>query len=209
MIRAIIFDMDGVLVDAKTWHYDALNLALRDFGYHISAQEHELDYDGLPTAVKLHKLSDKRGLPKNTHTEINTLKQKYTLQIFKERVVPQRHIEETLSRLVKEGYRLGIASNSIRDTVLAFLEASQYGPYFSVVLSNTDVREPKPSPEIYQKACNLIGESNEACLVIEDNHNGILAATRAGTHVMPVTSSADIVYDKIKNTIDRINHGNL
>lgn len=209
MINAVIFDMDGVLVDAKVWHYDALNMALRDFGYHISEEEHKLEYDGLPTSVKLTKLSMEKGLSEALHGQINALKQLYTIEIFKERVVPQAHIIEALSALKNDGYKLGIASNSIRDTVLTFLDYSSYRSYFSVILSNTDVSAPKPDPEIYQAACRLLNEERTACLVVEDNHNGILAATRAGTHVMQVSSSADIIYRKIKDTINRIDHGNL
>ncbi|HCF3308648.1 TPA: HAD hydrolase-like protein, partial [Pseudomonas aeruginosa] len=53
MIKAVIFDMDGVLIEAKDWHYDALNKALNLFGYNISRHDHLTSYDGLPTSRKL------------------------------------------------------------------------------------------------------------------------------------------------------------
>lgn len=60
MIKAVLFDMDGVLIDAREWHYDALNRALSLFGYTITRQEHENYYDGLPTHVKLKKLTEEK-----------------------------------------------------------------------------------------------------------------------------------------------------
>ncbi|WP_185022353.1 HAD hydrolase-like protein, partial [Pseudomonas fluorescens] len=61
MIKAVIFDMDGVLIEAKDWHYDALNKALNLFGYNISRHDHLTSYDGLPTAHKLEMLSVEHG----------------------------------------------------------------------------------------------------------------------------------------------------
>ena len=77
-IKAIIFDMDGVLIDAKDWHYEALNKALKLFGMEISKHDHLVTYDGLPTNIKLKMISDERGLPTSLHNFINEMKQSYT-----------------------------------------------------------------------------------------------------------------------------------
>lgn len=78
MIKAIIFDMDGVLIDAKDWHYEALNRALRLFGCEISRYDHLATFDGLPTKEKLNLLSKERHLPEKLHSFINEMKQRYT-----------------------------------------------------------------------------------------------------------------------------------
>ena len=70
-IQAIIFDMDGVLIDARDWHYEALNRALKIFGFEISRQDHLEHFDGLPTKAKLNLLSQDRGLPLRLHSFIN------------------------------------------------------------------------------------------------------------------------------------------
>lgn len=80
-IKAIIFDMDGVLIEAKDWHYEALNRALKLFGMEITRYEHLTTFDGLPTKDKLKMLSLERGLPKSLHSFINELKQQYTMEI--------------------------------------------------------------------------------------------------------------------------------
>ena len=78
MIKAILFDMDGVLVDAKDWHYHTLNIALEKYNHFISIEDHITRFDGLPTAVKLEILSEEIGLDPSSHKEINDLKQKHT-----------------------------------------------------------------------------------------------------------------------------------
>lgn len=81
MIKAVLFDMDGVLIDAKDWHYDALNRALSLFGMPIERDAHLSTYDGLPTKRKLEILSKTRRLPKRLHPFINSLKQDFTAEI--------------------------------------------------------------------------------------------------------------------------------
>jgi beta-phosphoglucomutase len=80
MISTVIFDMDGVLIDAREWHYEALNKALRLLGYEITRYEHLSTFDGLPTRKKLQMLTVERGLPAELHTFLNGLKQQYTME---------------------------------------------------------------------------------------------------------------------------------
>ena len=117
MIRAIIFDMDGVLIDAREWHYEALNSALRLFGYEIGRDEHLATFDGLPTRRKLTMLSEERGLPRRLHALINELKQAYTMDLVSLRCRPVFHHRYALAKLKAAGYRLAVASNSVRSSV--------------------------------------------------------------------------------------------
>jgi beta-phosphoglucomutase len=191
-IRAIIFDMDGVLIDAKEWHYEALNRALELFGYTIHREEHLGRYNGLPTAKKLEMLSIDRQLPRSLHRFINTMKQKYTLELVEALCRPRFHHEYALSRLKREGYILGLASNSIRDTCERMMDLSGLGRHLNFMLSNQDVTRPKPDPEIYLAA------------VVEDNQHGIEAAQRAGANVLEVQTVEDVNYDNIRRFINQI-----
>jgi phosphoglycolate phosphatase-like HAD superfamily hydrolase len=123
-IKAVVFDMDGVLIDAKEWHYEALNKALALFGFAISRQEHLSTYDGLPTRKKLEMLSVEKDLPAGLHEFINHMKQIYTLQIANMKCSPQFIHEYALSRLKADGYRLGVASNSVKDSVELMMKKS-------------------------------------------------------------------------------------
>lgn len=200
-IKAVVFDMDGVLIEAKDWHYDALNKALSLFGYEISRYDHLVTYDGLPTSKKLEMLSMEKGLPRGLHGFINDLKQKYTVDLVHSLCSPRFFHEYALSRLSSEGYRLAVASNSIRSTVQLMMEKSDLLSYLDFFLSNQDVAEAKPSPEIYLAAIERLKVRPDEILVVEDNYNGIQAATAAGANVMKVETVYDVNYENIMKHI--------
>ena len=185
-IRAIAFDMDGVLIDAKEWHYESLNRALALFGYEISRFDHLTTFDGLPTLRKLEMLTLDRGLPRGLHRLLNELKQLYTTEITHLRCRPTFAHEYALSKLKGMGYKLAVASNSVRATVELMMDKSGLRPYLEVLLSNQDVTRPKPDPEMYLTAAARLGVRPDECLVVEDNPNGIKAAEAAGCPVLAV-----------------------
>ena len=200
-IKAVVFDMDGVLIEAKDWHYEALNRALRLFGYEISRYDHLVTYDGLPTSKKLEMLTLEKGLPRGLHKFINDMKQQYTVDLVNLHCSPLFPHEYALSRLKAEGYRLAVASNSIRSTVQLMMDKSSLLPYLDFFLSNQDVTKPKPDPEMYTTAIGRLGLKPEEVLVVEDNRNGIEAATRAGACVMKVETVYDVNYENIVHHI--------
>lgn len=200
-IKAIVFDMDGVLIEAKDWHYEALNRALRLFGYEISRYDHLVTYDGLPTSKKLEMLTREKGLPRGLHQFINDMKQQYTVDIVNAQCAPLFTHEYALSRLKAEGYRLAVASNSIRSTIQLMMARSNLLEYLEFFLSNQDVKKAKPDPEMYTTAIQRLGLSPREVMVVEDNHNGIQAAMAAGAHVMKVETVYDVNYENIVNHI--------
>lgn len=201
-IKAIVFDMDGVLIEAKEWHYEALNKALRLFGYEISRYDHLVTYDGLPTSKKLEMLSMEKGLPIGLHKFINAMKQNYTVDMVHAQCAPRFFHEYALSRLKSEGYHLAVASNSIRNTVELMMEKSNLITYLDFFLSNQDVTKAKPDPEIYTTAIKRLGLNPTEVMVVEDNHNGIQAATAAGANVMKVETVYDVNYENIVRHIN-------
>lgn len=201
MIKAVIFDMDGVLIDAETWHYDALNKALALFGFEISRYEHMTTFNGLPTSKKLDMLSVTSGLPKGLHGIINKLKQQYTMDIVQAQCRPCFVHEYALSTLQARQYKLAVASNSIRTTVETMMQKARLTPYLDLMLSNEDVQHAKPSPEMYIKAMNLLQSTPQETLVLEDNENGIRAARASGAHVLEIRHVNDVNLDNILHAI--------
>jgi HAD superfamily hydrolase (TIGR01509 family) len=175
-IKAILFDMDGVLIEAKDWHYEALNQSLALFGYEINRYEHLTSYDGLPTKTKLKKLTLEKGLPESLHGFINEMKQHYTVTMIQQYCRPRFNHEYALSKLKAEGYNLAVGSNSIRMTVELMMEYAKLSHYFDFMLSNQDVKKSKPDPEMYLTAMNRLGLKPEECVIVEDNEHGIQAA---------------------------------
>lgn len=203
-IEAVLFDLDGVLIDATDWHYEALNRALHLFGFAITRYEHLLAYNGLPTRKKLEMLSVEKGLPVALHGVISALKQAYTRDEIVTKCRPTFDKELMISRLVREGLRLAVCSNSIRSTIELMLQQAGIREAFEFVVSNEDVSRSKPDPEIYQKAVELLGLRPETVVAIEDAPYGIEAARRAGLHVCEVASSADVDYARVRGFINRI-----
>ena len=193
--------MDGVLIEAKDWHYLALNRALALFGAEISRYDHVVTYDGLPTKKKLEMLSEERGLPLLLHDFINLLKQQYTTEIVYTHCKPRFQHEYLLSRLKQENYKLAVASNSIRETVRIMMQQSALLGYLDFFLSNQDVTKGKPDPEIYLKAIHLLGLSPKECLIVEDNEKGIKAAKASGAHLLEVADVEEVNYWNIMNRI--------
>lgn len=205
MIKAIIFDMDGVLIEAKNWHYEALNKALKLFGYEISRFEHLTMFDGLPTRSKLEILTIEKGLPQKLHGFINIMKQQYTEEFIHSFCKPVFVHEYALNRLKEEGYKMAVASNSIRYTVELMMKQSCLAKYLDFMLSNEEVKNAKPDPEIYVQAISRLGLDSSECLIIEDNENGIKAARASGANVLIVNEVEDVNYENITNFITKIN----
>ena len=203
-IKGIIFDMDGVLIDAKDWHYEALNQALELFGYKISRYDHLVTFDGLPTRKKLEMLSAEKGLPAGLHEFINKMKQKYTMEYVYMKCKPMFNHQYALSRLKSEGYKLALASNSVRITIDMMMEKADLAQYLDFTLSNQDVVKAKPDPEIYNKAIARLGFKPEECLILEDNQNGIEAALASGAHLLKIGTVHDVTYTNIRNRINEI-----
>lgn len=205
-IKAIIFDMDGVLIDARDWHYEALNNALRLFGVEISRYEHLVTFDGLPTRKKLEMLTLEGRLPAKLHSLINKLKQEYTMEMVYSKCKPVFQHQYALSRLRHEGYKIVVCSNSIRRTIDVMMERSKLADYLNFFLSNEDVTYSKPDPEIYIKAIERLNVLPQECLIVEDNENGVKAALASGAHLMRVISPNGVNYSNLKNRINEINN---
>ncbi len=203
-IKAVLFDMDGVLIDAKDWHYEALNQALSLFGFEISRYDHLMTYDGLPTKKKLEMLTLERGLPRALHNFINDMKQEFTFQLGYTKCKPTFNHQYALSHLKAGGYKMAVCSNSIRKTMDILLERAALAEYFDFYISNQDVNESKPNPEMYLVAMSRLGFKPEECLILEDNENGIRAAKASGAHLLIINDLNDVNFQNITNRISQI-----
>jgi hypothetical protein len=205
MIKLIIFDLDGVLVEAKTIHFDALNKALGP-DYAIEWNEHLSIYDGLKTNQKLDMLSDRKGLPKSQHKDVWNMKQRYTLEALSGLQVNES-LKTTMSSLVNDGYKLAVCSNSIRKTVLTVLAKLGIIEFMDLIISNEDVKNSKPHPEMYWKAISTMICLPEESLIVEDSPYGLLAASRSKSHILRVKAPSDVTYTNIMNKLLEIKSG--
>jgi beta-phosphoglucomutase len=200
-IKAIIFDMDGVLIDAKEWHYLALNKALSLFGSEISRYDHLVTFDGLPTKDKLEMISIEKNFPRGLHKFVNEMKQQYTMELIFSNCKPKFYHQYALSKLKIEGFQLAVCSNSIRNSIQVMMEKANLLCYLDFFLSNEDVKKSKPDPEMYTTAITKLGLLPTECLIIEDNENGLKAAYASGANVLKVENVQDVNYFNVKNKI--------
>jgi beta-phosphoglucomutase-like phosphatase (HAD superfamily)/dTDP-glucose pyrophosphorylase len=206
MVKLIIFDLDGVLVDAKNIHYEALNKALGG-DFEIKWDEHLSIYDGLKTNQKLEILTSKKGLPVERHKQIWEDKQFHTLNALKT-LEKSKVLIDCFEKLIYDGYKIACCSNSIRKTVLTVLAKLGIIEYFDLIISNEDVKNSKPHPEMYWKAISSMSVSPEETLIVEDSPHGLIAAHRSKSHVFRVSSPDDVTYENINNKIDELKMDN-
>lgn len=201
MKKLIVFDLDGVLVDAKIIHFDALNKALKEVGFkEISLHDHLSIYDGLKTQAKLQMLSKKEGLPIDLHDSVWRKKQENTLIAINSIPINTNLVE--LFKFIKSmQIKIACCSNSIRTTCYKMLTKIGIIEYFDLIVSNEDVKNSKPHPEMYWKAMSILGINPEDTLIIEDSPIGLKAAERSGAEICRVKNTADLTLKKIKSKL--------
>jgi len=198
MKKLVLFDLDGVIVDTKEIHYKALNEAISQVGpkYIITEAEHVARYDGLKTRTKLNMLSEEKGLPYTDHQHIYDEKQRLTIYHFSQ-IQTNERMREIFRTLREEGYMVGCCTNCIRRTALVALAKVGVIEYLDVIMTNDDVKNAKPHPEIYWKAMSMMNCLPEETLIVEDSPQGLLAATRSRADVVRVKYSSDVTLEKI------------
>lgn len=206
MIKFVIFDLDGVLVEAKEIHYEALNESLGE-KYMITWDEHLSRYDGLKTSQKLEMLTSDKGLPVELYDEVWMNKQKLTIDKLKN-LQQSKQLIECMNSLTNDGYKIAVCSNSIRKTVLTVLSKLGIIEYVDLIISNEDVKNSKPHPEMYWKAISIMSFLPEQTLIVEDSPYGLLAASRSKSHVLRVKSPTEVSYFNIIKKINEIKMGN-
>jgi len=200
--QAVLFDMDGVLVDARDWHYEALNYALSIFGYEISRDDHINEFNGLSTKKKLELLTSSKNLPIDLYEIIFNVKQNQTLRIASTKCFPIVSIKILLNRLKIIGIKTGVVTNSIRETTRYMLSYSGILELFDVIITNEDVNKPKPSPDGYILAMQKLKVRPCDTLVIEDGEYGILAAKNAQVRkILKVTGPEEVSIELLMSDI--------
>ena len=196
MTKLVIFDLDGVLIDSKDYHYHALNQALGE-EFAISREDHVSIYDGLPTSRKLELLTQNKGLPVELYEQIWNKKQELTLKIFSESVSKDYELMGYFQQLVDAGYKIAVASNSIRNSVKIILLRLGLLEFVDVYVSNEDVVRNKPFPEMYWKCMTTLGALPNDTVIIEDSHIGRQGALDSKCHLIPVENRKDFNQSKV------------
>ncbi|MHA2067549.1 MAG: HAD family hydrolase [Candidatus Thorarchaeota archaeon] len=199
-IRAVLFDLDGVLIDACEIHYIALNCALKNCGYQsISREEHIATYNGLPTTKKLQILLNEHRIDEAAMPTIESTKQLFTVDAIENSIFPDEAVLELLDKLCHK--KLACVTNCITKTAVLMLEKAEILSRLDTVVTNEDVLNPKPHPEPYLQAMGKLGCAPGECTIVEDSPKGVESAKKSGGNVVVVEGphevNADLYYKLI------------
>lgn len=198
----VIFDLDGVLVDACEWHRLALNQALKEVcNYEISLEDHYNEYNGIPTKKKLIKLIDKGIISSFSYSSIYILKQQLTIDIIEKNCKPREEKIKLLNWLRERDIKTACFTNSIRETAIMMLKNTGIYDLFDVVITNEDVVEPKPDPEGYYAVLDLLKAEPKKTLIIEDSPKGLAAAHASGCTVVKVSNPDEVDINLLVNNM--------
>jgi beta-phosphoglucomutase len=197
MIKAIFFDLDGVIVDAVKLHQQAFIEAIAPYR-HVTEEEHMRDLNALPTKKKLAIL----GVSEDHVEEIYNRKQERTWALIPKTITPIPIVNETINKIKDQKIPFAVCSNSIRKTTGLLLEQANVDG-FEFYLSNQDVTKPKPDPEMYIKAMEKLSLKKEEVIIVEDSPVGVEAAQKSGAHVCQIGNPYEI--DKVLEMYKEMN----
>ena len=205
MIKAILYDLDGVLVDATEWHYESLNIALKEIaGFIIERDEHVSTFNGIPTKKKMELLNKQNRLSTALFEDVWNMKQEKTKEVIEKYASTDQNkirLHENTKHLKK-----ACVTNSIRETAQLMLEKTGQLEYMNFVISNEDVKNPKPSSEGYDKAISRLKLRPNECMVVEDAPKGIEAGKLSKANVYEVNGYHEVT---LENILKKINYFNI
>lgn len=198
MIKAVLMDLDGVMVEACEWHYLSLNKALMEVaGFKINEEDHETKFNGLPTKKKLEMLAAEGKVKQQDFAQIWDLKQKYTKDVIIELAKDDPVKIELHKYLKSKNIKIACVTNSITETATLMLERTGQYPFLDLLIANDQIRYPKPHGEGYIVAMVKLGVCPIEALIVEDSPKGLEAARTTGAHIWQVKNAADVTLENL------------
>ena len=189
MINAVIFDMDGVLIDTERHLFDCWQQAAKEYGYRLT-KEQLLGIRSLAAEFAIPHFRELMGEQFDYNAIRNRRKELMSAYIAEHGIDKKPCVDELLDYLHANGYKTAVATATDPERAKQYLSSIGIYEKFDKVVCATTVAHGKPMPDVYLYACEQIGEQPEHCLAIEDSDNGALSAHRAGCPVVMVPDLA-------------------
>ncbi len=186
-IKAVIFDLDGIIIDSEPWQKIAFERTLKPYGIKLTNKEFAR-FIGIRTYENFVYLKSKYNLPLSAK-ELTKIKNQYYEEILKKQAHPREGLIELLNYLQPQ-YVLSVASGSIKKDVMGTLRLLNIEKYFKLILTGDDIKNGKPDPEIFIKTAQRLNLFPRQCVAIEDSENGVKSAKRAGMYVIAAPTSS-------------------
>jgi HAD superfamily hydrolase (TIGR01509 family) len=205
VVEAVLFDLDGILVDSVSWHEEALDKALVEVcGFKFEDCEGSHLFAGRPTRDKLTLLCDLGKVSQDKFSEVIELKKKYLDPVVRERAKVDLEKQELQEQLMCRGYQVACITNSNRKAALSVLKAIDQLKYFKLVVAGDDMIHRKPCGEGYVTAMVLLGSVPQKTIIVEDSLLGIQAAESTGAHVWVVDHHLEVTWDNFQKFLGTI-----
>lgn len=179
MIKAVIFDMDGVLIESEEAVWKSFNTLLKKEGVRFNNRWIK-KYRGMSLKDQLSIWREKHGIKKYDEHEFAEKALQIQLKIMKGKIKPSKQLLQTLKELKKKNIKLAVATSSYKARAEKILSMLKIKKYFKTIIAAEDVKKHKPNPDVFLKAAEKLGVKPEDCVVIEDAANGIEAAKKGG-----------------------------
>lgn len=207
-IKAVLFDMDGLMVDTEPLHLQAFNSVLGKYGKHVTEEENTQRYIGTPDIDEARDMVVRFSLPISAG-ELVLAKQAKTKELLRNSIVVLPGLMELLENLKEGGYKIAIASSSQLETIEIIVDGLKISSLIDALASAEEVEHGKPAPDVYLLAAKKLGVKPEECLVLEDAPKGVQAGKRAGMTVFAIpseyTKGEDFSQaDKVLSSLDEV-----
>lgn len=183
MIKAVIFDLDGLLIDSEIVSYKIYKEILNQFGHRFSIEEYAQNFSGKTEVKNVTNLIDTYNLPWTVEVGLDNVL-KVEDKFINEGIDLKTGVKKLLTYLKDNNLKIAIASSSTRDRALTILRQHNIVEYFDEFVFGNDIEKGKPNPDIFLKACDKISVNPEECLVLEDSESGIQVAYSANIPVI-------------------------
>ena len=204
-MKAMLFDMDGVLVDSEPIHFAGRKLTLKRYGVDITDEELS-HYTGILAKPFLRDIAEQRGVDIPIDEAAEFVPIDFKTEFERHEIKPIDGIKNLLENLAAKNIPMAIASSSSPQLIREFIKRLEIEKYFTALVSGHEVKQSKPAPDIYLKAAELVKIAPAECVVLEDSRNGILAGKAAGMYCIGFRSphsgnqdfsKADVIVNKI------------
>jgi beta-phosphoglucomutase family hydrolase len=215
MFKAVIFDMDGVIIDSEPTHFKLEQKLFKELGVNITKEKHN-GYVGTTSYYMWDDIRTKHGITKDLEELVRNDRESYYKHLVsnENEVILVNGVKEFIKELHKNNLKLAIASSSPLDVIEAVARIFNIEEYFDVLVTGDNVEKSKPEPDIFLYAAEKLGTTPENCIVVEDSHNGVLAAKKAGMkcvgYINPASGNQDIyIADLVADRFSKLNFEKL
>ena len=183
MIKTVIFDMDGVLVDSEYTFLETKTDMLKTAGFPKDVS-YQYQFMGTTFEVMWTIMKEELGLPESISFYINDMNERREVMIARDGIRAIKGAQDLVKRLFEAGFKLAVASSSPKYEIVRAMTELGLVDYFEVLVSGEEVAHSKPAPDVFLAAAEMLGVSAQDAIIIEDTKNGSLAARRAGAYVI-------------------------